>query len=128
MFMMGLVRLGKDAVVRYTADNKPVMDLSLAFNYGRKTDEKTQWINATMFGDRVEKVSQYLTKGTQLFVTLENPHIEEYTRKDGSNGVSMNARINNIEFCGLKQDTPKEAKPASEKPKTFSELDDDVPF
>jgi single-strand DNA-binding protein len=126
MILTGIGRLGQDAVVRYTADNKPLMDISLAFNYGKKSDDKTQWINATMWGDRVEKVSQYMTKGTQLFVVLDDPHIEEYKRNDGSTGVSLRARVSSFEFVGGRGETKQEEKPAA--PKDFKDMDDDIPF
>ena len=50
MLMIGLARLGNDPEVRFTPDGKAVMDLSLAFSYGRKVDGKqpTQWVNGTM--------------------------------------------------------------------------------
>ena len=80
MTMAGLARLGNDPTVRRMADNKAVMDLSLAFSFGRKVDGKqpVTWISATMWGDRCDKLKPYLTKGQLLFVTLTEIHIEEY--------------------------------------------------
>lgn len=103
MLLVGLARLGNDPVVRYTPDNKAVMDLSLAFSYGKKGQDgkrPTQWVSATMWGDRVEKLSQHLIKGQQSFVTLGEPHIEDYDRKDGTKGTSLRARLNELEFAG----------------------------
>ena len=126
MLLVGLARLGNDPVVRYTPDNKPVMDLSLAFSYGKKGPDgkrPTQWVSATMWGDRVEKLSQHLIKGQQLFVTLGEPHIEEYKRKDGTEGMSLRARLNELEFAGAAQNN--QPKP---KDVTFDDLEDDIPF
>jgi single-stranded DNA-binding protein len=36
MLLIGLARIGKDPAIRYTGDGKPVMDLSLAMDYGKK--------------------------------------------------------------------------------------------
>lgn len=126
MLLAGLARLGNDPVVRYTPDNKPVMDLSLAFSYGKKGPDgkrPTQWVSATMWGDRVEKLSQHLIKGQQLFVTLGEPHIEEYKRKDGTEGMSLRARLNELEFAG-------EPRNKADKPESFDAtgLIDDIPF
>lgn len=126
MLLAGLARLGNDTVVRYTPDNKPVMDLSLAFSYGKKGPDgkrPTQWVSATMWGDRVEKLSQHLVKGQQLFVTLGEPHIEEYKRKDGTEGMSLRARLNELEFAG-------EPRNKADKPESFDAtgLIDDFPF
>ena len=145
MLMVGVARIGNEPVARYTPDGKAVMDISLAFDYGRKGSDgrrPTQWINATMWGERVEKLQPYLSKGGQVFVTLSEPHIETYEKKDGSGqGVSLRARINDLEFVGGRRDdasasesepsaAPRQAasaKPGAKAP-GFDELDDDIPF
>ena len=126
MLMTGLARLGNDPEVRYTPDGKPVMDMSLAFNYGRKVDGKqpSQWISATMWGDRCEKLRPYLAKGQLMFVSLTEPHIEEYKRKDGTTGVSLRARVGELECAGSK---PQE-QAAPERSRGFDDLVDDIPF
>jgi single-strand DNA-binding protein len=133
MLMIGLARIGNEPVVRFTKDNKPVLDLSLAYNYGRKGDDgkqPTQWVNGTMFGDRVEKLAPYLSKGSLILVNLEDVHIESYTRKDGSSGVALRGRISSLEFAGGNNDRKVEPKeqPKQEKSGSFDDLDDDVPF
>ena len=126
MLMTGLARLGNDPEVRYTPDGKPVMDMSLAFNYGRKVDGKqpSQWISATMWGDRCEKLRPYLAKGQLVFVSMTEPHIEEYKRKDGTTGVSLRARVGELEFAGPR---PQE-QAAPERSRGFDDLVDDLPF
>jgi len=147
MLMVGVARIGNEPVARYTPDGKPVMDISLAFDYGRKGSDgrrPTQWINAAMWGDRVEKLQPYLSKGSQVFVTLSEPHVETYEKKDGSGqGVTLRARISELEFVGGRRDDSgaeaggdspaggaarSSAKPASAKAAGFDELDDDIPF
>jgi single-strand DNA-binding protein len=124
MLMIGMARIGNDPEVRFTADGKALMDLSLAFNYGRKVDGKqpTQWVTGTMWGDRCEKLKPYLTKGQLVFVQMTEPHIEEYKRKDGSGGVALRARIGELEFAGSKPE------PAGRQEKKFDPFtDDDIP-
>lgn len=146
MLMVGVARVGNEPVARYTPDGKPVMDISLAFDYGRKGSDgrrPTQWINATMWGDRVEKLQPYLSKGSQVFVTLSEPHIETYEKKDGSGqGFSLRARITELEFVGGRRDdsgasAEAGAEPAAAAPRgaaktakagSFGDLDDDIPF
>jgi single-strand DNA-binding protein len=126
MLMTGLARLGNDPEVRYTPDGKPVMDMSLAFNYGRKVDGKqpSQWISATMWGDRCEKLRPYLAKGQLVFVSMTEPHIEEYKRKDGTTGVSLRARVGELEFAGSR---PQE-QAAPDRGRGFDDMADDIPF
>ena len=143
MLMVGVARIGNEPVARYTPDGKAVMDISLAFDYGRKGADgrrPTQWINAAMWGERVEKLQPYLSKGSQVFVTLSEPHIETYEKKDGSGqGFSLRARINDLEFVGGRRDDAASegepsatSRPAAAKSATkasgFDELDDDIPF
>jgi single-strand DNA-binding protein len=123
MLMIGMARLGNDPEVRYTPDGKPVMDMSLAFNYGRKVNgqQPSQWISATMWGDRCEKLKPYLSKGQLVFVSMTEPHIEEYKRKDGTTGVSLRARIGELEFTGSRPEAQSQPKSA------LDDLDDDLP-
>jgi single-strand DNA-binding protein len=125
MLMIGMARLGNDPEVRYTPDGKPVMDMSLAFNYGRKVNgqQPSQWISATMWGDRCEKLKPYLSKGQLVFVSMTEPHIEEYKRKDGTTGVSLRARIGELEFTGSRPESQSQPKASA-----LDGLDDDVPF
>jgi single-strand DNA-binding protein len=122
MLMIGMARLGNDPEVRYTPDGKPVMDMSLAFNYGRKVNgqQPSQWISATMWGDRCEKLKPYLSKGQLVFVSMTEPHIEEYKRKDGTTGVSLRARVGELEFTGSRPEQKSE-------PKSDPFDDDDLP-
>ena len=103
MNLIGLARIGQDVTLRYTPDNKPVANLSLAFNYGRKGQDgkrPTQWIDAALFGDRAVALEQYLVKGQQLYVHLADPHIETFRRQDGTEGTKIVAFVNLIEFAG----------------------------
>ncbi len=146
MLMVGVARIGNEPVARYTPDGKAVMDISLAFDYGRKGNDgrrPTQWVNATMWGDLVEKLQPFLSKGSQVFVTMSEPHIETYDKKDGSGqGFSLRARITELEFVGGRRDeaasdagsepagggAPARAGKAPAKAPGFDELDDDIPF
>ena len=145
MLMVGVARVGNEPVARYTPDGKAVMDISLAFDYGRKGGDgrrPTQWVNATMWGDRVEKLQPYLSKGSQVFVTMSEPHIETYHKKDGpGQGFSLRARITELEFVGGRREdasaesagesagaAPARAAKAPAKAPGFDELDDDIPF
>lgn len=102
MIITGLARLGRDAEVRHTPSGDAVANLALAFNYGKRGDDgnrPTQWIDASLWGDRANKLQQYLTKGVALSVVLEDPHVETYEGKNGS-GAKLVARVVSIEFAG----------------------------
>ena len=105
--MNGLFTLGRDCEIRATQSGDEVATLALAYNYGRKQDgqQPTQWIRATLWGKRASSLSQYLTKGKQIFATLDDVHVREY-ESNGKSGVSLEARIVDLEFArGQKQES-----------------------
>ena len=74
-------RLGGDLDVRYTQNNKCIGTFSLPVESGWGDNKKTAWVSCKLFGDRAEKLAQYLTKGSQVTVT-GNFQLDEW-EKDG---------------------------------------------
>lgn len=66
-----VVRLGKDAVTRFTAAGKSVTGFSAAVDSGFGDKKKTIWIDCSAWGERWEKVAPYLVKGTQVMINGE---------------------------------------------------------
>lgn len=145
MFLHGLCRLGRDSELRYLQDGTPVLGLALAYNYGKKDDKgnrPTQWIDASLFGDRAKALQPYLLKGQQINALIEDVRIEQFTRRDNTVGNALRGRVVSIEFAGAASDkpatggtsTPNQAGAAgASKPSTtsaggFSDPMDDVPF
>ena len=145
MKLIGVVRIGRDAEVRYTTAGDAIASFSGAFNYGRKGDDgkrPSQWVRFSLFGKRAEALSAYLVKGAQVFVTASEPHINEFAKKDGSTGVSFEARVDDIELIGARQEraeqpaerpmqsessAPRRAPAASAQARRDA-FDDDIPF
>lgn len=89
--MIGMMRLGRDAELRYTPNNEPVTNLSLAYAHGKAGQDgkrPTQWIDATLWGKRAEALTQYLTKGGLHCFTLDELNIQTFQKQDGSTGTS----------------------------------------
>lgn len=143
MMLIGLCRLGRDSELRYLQDGTPVLGLALAYNYGKKDDKgnrPTQWIDASMFGERAQKLQSYLVKGQQINAVIEDVRIEQFTRRDNTVGNALRGRIVTVEFAGSAPNekttsTPTQAgasggsKPAGAAPAgNFSDPMDDVPF
>lgn len=116
--MYGLMRLGRDAEVRITPNGKQVANLSLVYNYGQKDGDEypSQWIDAAFWGERADKLAQYLTKGSQHLFTLSDVHIEKYTDKDGYEACKLAGRVDDVELGPKKseaaQDQPAQRRPA----------------
>lgn len=102
MKIIGLARLGKTAELRQVGDTC-VANLALAYNYGKKAEDgnkPTQWLEASLWGNRAESLVQYLVKGQQLLVTVSDVHIETYQKSDGSEGSKLSGRVDDLEFAG----------------------------
>lgn len=149
MILTALARLGRDAELRFTQKGDAVCELALAVNYGRKGDDgnrPTQWISASLWGQRAEALAPHLSKGKLLYVVIEEPHIETYEGKNGA-GSKMVGRIVSLEFAGggqhqegqPRQQAPQQRQQPAQQPAprsqqsqpaggTWSGMDDDIPF
>lgn len=98
--LTGLFTLGRDCELRSTPSGDQVATLALAYNYGKKQDGKqpTQWVRATLWGKRAESLAQHLTKGKQIFATLEDVNVREFEKQDGTKSFSLEARVSDLEF------------------------------
>jgi single-strand DNA-binding protein len=135
----GLARIGKDAEVRFTPGGAAVANVSLAFTYGKKGDDgnrPTQWVDASLWGQRAESITPYLQKGKQIVAYLEDVHLQTFTKGDGTQATKMVARLADLEFVA---DGSSDGQRAAPKPPTrpapppsqgsgFDDFPDDVPF
>jgi single-stranded DNA-binding protein len=83
-----------------------------------------------------------LLKGTQVCVTVDDLHMEEYQGRNGS-GTKLVGRVTQIKLAGGRQDgasapaaapraapapAPRPAPAAAPAAGGFSDMDDDIPF
>lgn len=94
---------GRDVELRYTANNTPVANFSVASNTVRNTpngqQKKTDWFNVSAFGKQAETLAKYLTKGSQILVRGKltfNPWLS----RDGEARVSADVVLQDFEFAG----------------------------
>jgi single-strand DNA-binding protein len=112
----GLARIGKDAEVRFTPGGTAVANVSLAFTYGKKGEDgkrPTQWVDASIWGQRAEPMAPYLLKGKQIVAYLEDVHLQTYTKGDGTQNTKMVARLADLEFVSDNSDHKPTQKPQS---------------
>jgi single-strand DNA-binding protein len=65
--------LGNDPDLRYSANGSPLLRFNVASNYRTRTPEgeyqdRTEWVRVTVTGNRAESLSQYLRKGSRVYV------------------------------------------------------------
>jgi single-strand DNA-binding protein len=137
--MTELMRVTRDAELRYLPSGEPVANISLAYNYGSKKDERgylpTQFIEVGLWGKRAENTVQYFTKGKTILAYVSDVHNETFTKQDGTPGFKMVGRLDNFKFVGgdrqegeqpRQQSAPRQQQaPASTG---FDDMADDIPF
>lgn len=104
--MYSVYRVGNEVTLRYAPNGDAILNLSLAYNYGKKgADDKkpTQWVDAVLFGKRAENLSKHIAKGDQIFAELRDVHIETYEGRNGP-GHKLAAIIDDVELIGGRRD------------------------
>ena len=142
MNAFGLARLGRDCEVRFMPNGDAVANLSLAFAWGKKGEDgrqQTAWVDGALYGKMAEALAQYLVKGKLICVTLDDVHIEEFQRRDGTAGTKLVGRVSKLELAGGARDdggrpAPTELRQAPKPPPKssasgFDDMDDEeIPF
>jgi single-strand DNA-binding protein len=140
--LTGLFTLGRDAETRVTNGGTTIVQLAVAYNYGRKGDDgkkPSQWVRASMFGKQAEALAPHLTKGKQVSLIIRDLHIATFQKNDGTAGTSLEGVADFDDFArgqpqGEAQRQPAQ-RPAPQKPAAqkqagsgFEDMDDDIPF
>ncbi len=140
--LTGLFTIGRDAETRTTNTGTVVVNVAVAYNYGRKdADNKkpSQWVRVAMFGKQAETLAPYLLKGKQVSLVIRDLHIATFQKQDGSTGTSLEGVADFDDFArGQKQDGQAAAPPAPRPPPPqpappassgFEDIgDDEIPF
>src|SRR6476661_8290470 len=136
--------LGRDAELRYTPGGAAVATLNMATtetwnDKGGQRQEKTEWHRVVFWGKVAESLTEYLTKGKQVYVEgrLET---RQWNDKDGNKRYTTEIKADRITLLGgggggggrsapmdrggaaVGVDEPLGAEPGSEL------TDDDIPF
>ena len=134
-------RLGKDVETKYMPSGEAVSSFSLAVGstwkdkQGEK-QESTEWVNVSAFGKLAEICSQYLVKGSQVYLS-GRMKTDKYTDKNGVEKYSTKIIADRMQMLGGKPSegqssapasAPKHAAPSSGGGSGFSDMEDDIPF
>ena len=97
--------LGRDAELRYTPGGAPVATLNLATTevWNDKTSgqkqEKTEWHRIVLWGKSAESLSEYLTKGKQIYVE-GRLQTRQWDDKDGNKRYTTEIRGDRVVLLG----------------------------
>ena len=126
-------RLGADPETRYMPNGDGVCSFRIAVGWKTKEKEGAEWVSITAFGKLSEICAQYLTKGSQVFVS-GRMKTDEY-EKDGIKRYSTKIVADRMQMLGGKQSG--ESAPSQPKPQRnaqgaqgggMADMDDDIPF
>lgn len=130
--------LTRDPEVRYTQAGQPIVSLGLAWN-GRKKQgddwvDQPHFFNITAWGERFEKLAQYLSKGTKIGVSGRLDF--QQWEKDGVKRSKVEIVAHDITFASSKRDgddggdrTPSEPAADGFYPSNTPTADDgNIPF
>lgn len=98
-------RLTSDPELKYTSNNVPVTNFTLAVDRQYKSGEEkqTDFINIVAWRNTAEFVTKYFSKG--LLVALEGSiQTRRYTDKEGNNRTAFEVVANNVHFAESKKD------------------------
>ena len=91
-------RVGRDAQTRFTTNGKPVTSFSVAVDVGFGDNKSTLWLDCALWGDRGEKIVDYIRKGDRIGVIGEVGTREH----EGKTYVTLNVR--DVTLLGEKRD------------------------
>ena len=126
--------LGRDPESRFMQDGTQVCNISLAMSEkwidksGSK-NEKTEWVNVVFYKKLAEIVTEYLSKGSQVYVEgrLET---RKWTDKNGIERYTTQIIANEMRMLGGKKDSAESNGSGGSKSSagSFDDIDSDIPF
>lgn len=128
-------RIGRDATVRHTGQGKAVVGFPVAVDVGWGENKRTLWIDCTGWGERFEKLADYLPKGSVVTVTGE-ADLQTYSTQDGER-TKLVCNVQNVQLPPLDKSKPRQERQepphrsqSQRSAPTVNEGfdDDDIPF
>lgn len=118
--------LGRDPELRATRSGMQVLGFSMCVNgrvrRGDSWEDKPNWVDVSLFGNRAESVARYLAKGSHVTV---HGRLNQRTweTEDGQKRSKLEVIADEIDFSGGAQQATQASPQAAE-----DYYDEDVPF
>ena len=126
--------LGRDPELRYTTGGTPVANFTLATTdrwkdaqTGEKK-ERTEWHRIAAFGRLAEIMSEYLRKGSQVYIEGKI-RTRKWQDQNGNDRYSTEIIADQMQMLGSRQDSIPAPSPKPSQPQPNSDdFDDDIGF
>ena len=121
-------RAGQDPKIRFTGDRAAVASFSVATNESWKNQEgqiqdRTEWHRAVLYGKMAETASQYMKKGSMVYVE-GRLRTKEWEDQNQNKRKTTEIMCDNFTMLGRRGDSA----PSSISEPRSSTDDDDLPF
>lgn len=125
-------RLGKDIDLRQTGAGSSIANMTLATTRRYKDgqgqhQEETEWHSVVFFGKTAEIASQYLKKGSSVYIE-GRLHTRKYTDKQGIERYATDIIGETLQFLDSKKSTGESNVRSTNLSKPAPSNDEDVPF
>lgn len=96
--------LTRDAELRSTPSGAQLLNVGIAVNDRRRNRQTDQWedyanfFDCTMWGERAQKIAQYLTKGTKVAIEGRLHYSSWEDKNTGQRRSKVDITIDNIDF------------------------------
>lgn len=110
-------RLTRDAELTYTNNGVAILKGGIADSRKYKGKEETSFFDYVMFGEKAEKLNQYMLKGKQM--ALRGTDKQDRWEKEGQKHSKIVMIVDEVMFLDIKQATDNEKK---------QPFDEDIPF
>lgn len=120
--------LGRDAEVKFLTNSTPVTRFTLAVSTGIGDKKVTTWYKASAFGDRYQKIAQWMTKGRPVTIVGE-PCAREWKSDSGVSHTDIEVRVNDVVLLGNIDKEVRQSAPAAAATTPAAEPDQaEIPF
>lgn len=103
-------RLGRDAETRTTSGDH-VTNFTVAVDeYAGHGEKRALWVDCSMWGERGEKLAEYLTKGTAVSVSGRAGVRTYESRSNGETVAVMTMTVMSVTLLGSRQDGERPAR------------------
>lgn len=116
-------RVGKDAETRYTTGGTAVTGFSVAFDSGYGDNKKTLWFDCSAWGERFEKLAEYIKKGDNIGVA------GEIGEREHSGKTYKTLKVSDVKLLAAKRESSntKPQRQSRGQQSAQDSFDDDLP-
>ena len=120
--LMIIGRITRDLELRYTTNNKAVVNIPLAINNGK---DDTTFIDVVLYGNTAETTCKYCKKGDLMGVQAKVQN-NNWTDKDGKNHYDYKFMGYKVTFLSTKKENVEEPKKEENTNNPFSDFGEQI--